>query len=92
MRTCPRRLRPARVRPTRRFAGGPPARPAAFGDTVRFTVDYHGRIRQGYGLYFFKADGRPHRPQQVYSGGGTDGNPRWLPTWGGAGATRRRGS
>ena len=58
-------------------------RPAAFGDTVRFTIDYHGRIRQGYGLYFFKADGRPHRPEQVYSGGGTDGNPRWLPTWGG---------
>ena len=59
------------------------ARPAAFGDTVRFTVDYHGRIRQGYGLYFFRDEGRPHRPQQVYSGGGTDGNPRWLPTWGG---------
>ncbi|MEO6057917.1 MAG: M1 family aminopeptidase, partial [Gemmatimonadales bacterium] len=36
-----------------------------------------------YGLYFFKDDGRPHRPQQVYTGGGTDGNPRWLPTWGG---------
>jgi aminopeptidase N len=59
------------------------ARPAAFGDTVRFTVDYHGRIRQGYGLYFFKDVGRPHRPRQVYTGGGTDGNPRWLPTWGG---------
>ncbi|HET6578135.1 MAG TPA: M1 family aminopeptidase [Gemmatimonadales bacterium] len=59
------------------------ASPAAFGDTVRFSIGYHGRIRQGYGLYFFKADGRPHRPQQVYSGGGTDGNPRWLPTWGG---------
>ncbi|HET9041342.1 MAG TPA: M1 family metallopeptidase, partial [Gemmatimonadales bacterium] len=59
------------------------ARPAAFGDTVRFTVDYHARIRQGYGLYFFTGDGRPHRPQQVYSGGGTDGNPRWIPTWGG---------
>ena len=59
------------------------ARCAAFGDTVRFTVDYHGRIRQGQGLYFFQDDGRPHRPQQVYSGGGTDGNPRWLPTWGG---------
>ncbi len=59
------------------------ARAAGFGDTVRFTVDYHGRIRQGYGLYFFPGDGRPHRPQQVYSGGGTDGNPRWLPTWGG---------
>ena len=50
---------------------------------MRFTVDYHGRIRQGYGLYFFKGDGRPHRPEQVYSGGGTDGNPRWIPTWGG---------
>jgi aminopeptidase N len=58
-------------------------RAAGFGDTVRFTVDYHGRIRQGQGLYFFRDDGRPHRPQQVYSGGGTDGNPRWLPTWGG---------
>src|SRR5690349_157472 len=57
-------------------------RPAAFGDTVRFTVDYHGGIRQGQGLYFFTDDGRPHRPQQVYSGGGTDGNPRWIPTWG----------
>src|SRR5204862_1311407 len=29
-------------------------RPAGFGDTVRFTVDYHGAIRQGEGLYFFK--------------------------------------
>jgi aminopeptidase N len=59
------------------------ARPAGFGDTVRFTVDYHGRIQQGRGLYFFKEEpGRAHRPQQVYSGGGTDGNPRWIPTWG----------
>ena len=59
------------------------ARPAAFGDTARFTVDYHGRIAQGRGLYFFKEEpGRPHRPQQVYSGGGTDGNPRWIPTYG----------
>ncbi|MFL5496189.1 MAG: M1 family metallopeptidase, partial [Gemmatimonadales bacterium] len=59
------------------------AHPVAFGDTVRFTVGYHGRIEQGRGLYFFKEEpGRAHRPQQVYSGGGTDGNPRWLPTWG----------
>jgi aminopeptidase N len=59
------------------------ARPAAFGDTVRFTVDYHGRIAQGRGLYFFEEEpGRAHRPQQVYSGGGTDGNPRWIPTYG----------
>ena len=56
-------------------------RPARLGDTVRFAVNYHARIVQGRGLYFFKAEpGRPHRPQQVYSGGGTDGNPRWLPT------------
>ncbi len=59
------------------------ARPARFGDTVRFTVDYHARIAQGRGLYFFKEEpGRAHRPQQVYSGGGTDGNPRWIPTYG----------
>jgi aminopeptidase N len=57
------------------------ARPAKFRDTVRFTVDYHAPIAQGRGLYFFQEEpGRPHRPQQVYSGGGTDGNPRWLPT------------
>jgi aminopeptidase N len=59
------------------------ARPVAFGDTARFTVRYRGRIAQGRGLYFFTEEpGRPHRPQQVYSGGGTDGNPRWLPTYG----------
>lgn len=58
-------------------------RSAGWGDTVRFTIDYHGRIEQGRGLYFFKDEpGRPHRPQQLYSGGGTDGNPRWIPTWG----------
>ncbi|MFL5535084.1 MAG: M1 family aminopeptidase [Gemmatimonadales bacterium] len=58
-------------------------KPAAFHDTVRFTVDYRGKIRQGRGLYFFKAEaGRTHRPQQIYSGGGTDGNPNWIPTYG----------
>ena len=57
------------------------ARPAKLRDTVRFTVEYHAPIVQGRGLYFFQEEpGRPHRPQQVYSGGGTDGNPRWLPT------------
>jgi len=57
-------------------------RPARFRDTVRFTVDYHGKIRHGRGLYFFKAEpGRVHRPQQIYSGGGTDGNPNWIPTY-----------
>ncbi len=58
-------------------------RPAGFRDTVRFTVDYRGKITQGRGLYFFKAEpGRPHRPPQIYSGGGTDGNPNWIPTYG----------
>ncbi len=59
-------------------------RPAGFRDTVRFTIDYHGGIVHGRGLYFFKAEpGRPRRTQQVYSGGGTDGNPNWIPTYGG---------
>ena len=59
------------------------AKPAGFRDTVRFTIDYRGRITHGRGLYFFKAEpGRPHRPQQIYSGGGTDGNPNWIPTYG----------
>jgi aminopeptidase N len=59
-------------------------RPAGFRDTVRFTIDYRGRITQGRGLYFFKAEpGRSRRPQQVYSGGGTDGNPNWIPTYAG---------
>jgi aminopeptidase N len=52
-------------------------------DTVRFTVDYRGKITHGRGLYFFKAEpGRPYRPQQIYTGGGTDGNPNWIPTYG----------
>jgi aminopeptidase N len=59
------------------------AKAAGFRDTLRFTIDYHGKITQGRGLYFFKAEaGRPHRPQQIYSGGGTDGNPNWIPTYG----------
>jgi aminopeptidase N len=58
-------------------------RPAGFRDTVRLTIEYHGQITHGRGLYFFKAEpGRPHRPQQIYSGGGTDGNPNWIPTYG----------
>lgn len=56
--------------------------PAGFGDTVRFAVEYRGRVAQGHGLYFFPAEpGR--RGRQVYSGGGTDGNPNWFPTYAG---------
>src|SRR4051794_28344513 len=50
-------------------------KPAGFRDTVRFTVDYRGKIRQGRGLYFFKAEpDRPHRPQQIYIGSVSDCN------------------
>ncbi len=57
-------------------------RPARFGDTVRFVVEYRGQVAQGHGLYFFSAEpGR--RSRQIYSGGGTDGNPNWFPTYGG---------
>jgi aminopeptidase N len=57
--------------------------PAEFDDTLRFVIEYHGRVAQGQGLYFFSTEsGRWGR--QVYSGGGTDGNPNWFPTYGGA--------
>jgi aminopeptidase N len=55
-------------------------RPAGIGDTVRFTVAYRGRVRANRGLFFIRDEpGRPHG-RQVYSGGGTDGNPNWIPT------------
>ncbi|HZE75554.1 MAG TPA: hypothetical protein VE091_09615, partial [Gemmatimonadales bacterium] len=57
------------------------ARPAGFDDTLRLVVEYEGKVAQGQGLYFFNAEsGRWGR--QVYSGGGTDGNPNWFPTYG----------
>jgi aminopeptidase N len=56
---------------------------AEFDDTLTFVIEYHGNVAQGQGLYFFNAEsGRWGR--QVYSGGGTDGNPNWFPTYGGA--------
>ncbi len=55
-------------------------RPAARGDTVRFTVIYRGQVRANRGLFFIQDEpGQPHG-RQVYSGGGTDGNPNWIPT------------
>jgi aminopeptidase N len=56
------------------------ARAAAKGDTVRFAITYRGRVRANRGLFFIQEEpGRPHG-RQVYSGGGTDGNPHWIPT------------
>ncbi|HEX5385866.1 MAG TPA: M1 family aminopeptidase [Gemmatimonadales bacterium] len=56
-------------------------RAAHRGDTLRFTVAYHGRVKNGQGLTFIPADGRPHRPEQLWSMGETDGNHRWFPTY-----------
>ncbi len=52
------------------------AKPLRFGDTTRFTLDYHARIDNGHGLTFIDADGRPHRPQQLWSMGETTGQQR----------------
>ena len=57
------------------------ARPLRFGDTTRFTLDYHAQIDNGHGLTFIYADGRPHRPQQLWSMGETTGNSAWFPTY-----------
>ncbi|HET6232128.1 MAG TPA: M1 family aminopeptidase [Longimicrobiaceae bacterium] len=58
-----------------------PARPAAFGDTVRFTVAYDGKVRSGRGLTFLESEGRPHRPRQIWSQGEATENHNWFPTY-----------
>src|SRR5882672_8430225 len=57
------------------------ARPVAFGDTVRFTITYHGVVESGYGLTFISSEGRPHRPRQIWSQGEDDNNHLWFPTY-----------
>ncbi|MEO8879736.1 MAG: M1 family aminopeptidase [Gemmatimonadaceae bacterium] len=57
------------------------AKPLGFGDTTRFTLDYHAHIENGHGITFIYADGRPHRPQQLWSMGETRGNSGWFPTY-----------
>ncbi len=56
-------------------------RPAAFGDTVSFSIDYHGRVRNGRGLTFIQPEGRTHRPQQIWSQGEATNNHLWFPTY-----------
>src|SRR2546429_1072640 len=58
-----------------------PARPVAFHDTLRFVIDYHARIENGHGLTFIEADGRDHRPQQIWSQGEDHENHFWFPTY-----------
>ena len=57
------------------------SRPLPFGDTTRFTIDYHAQITNGRGLTFIDTDGRPHRPRQLWSMGETTGNSAWFPTY-----------
>ena len=57
------------------------ARPLAFRDTLRFSIDYHARIDNGRGLTFIEAEGREHRPQQIWSQGEDDDNHFWFPTY-----------
>jgi aminopeptidase N len=54
-------------------------KPAAFGDTIRFTVDYDGRVNNGRGLTFI--DERPHTPRQIWSQGEDMDNHFWFPTY-----------
>jgi aminopeptidase N len=58
-----------------------PATPAAFGDTVVFTVTYHGKIKNGSGLTYITTDGIPHRPRQIWSQGEDHDNHYWFPTY-----------
>src|SRR2546422_758665 len=58
-----------------------PARPLAFHDTLRFSIDYHARIDNGHGLTFIEPEGREHRPQQIWSQGEDHNNQFWFPTY-----------
>lgn len=58
-----------------------PAAPVAFGDTARFTITYHGKVENGSGLTFIQPEGRPHRPQQIWSQGEDHNNHFWFPTY-----------
>ncbi|HET7790700.1 MAG TPA: M1 family aminopeptidase, partial [Gemmatimonadales bacterium] len=57
------------------------AKPAAFGDTARFTIVYHGKVKSGNGLTYIRPDGLTHRPQQIWSQGEDHDNHYWFPTF-----------
>jgi aminopeptidase N len=57
-------------------------RPLRIGDSITFTVDYQGHVKNGAGLTFIEADsGDPPRPQQIWSQGEADNNHHWFPTY-----------
>ncbi len=55
--------------------------PVGFGDTIRFAIDYDGKVENGRGLTFIESEGRPHRPRQIWSQGEDDNNHDWFPTY-----------
>ena len=58
-----------------------PPHPAAFGDTVVFTVAYDGKVDNGRGLTYITPDGLTHRPRQIWSQGEDMNNHFWFPTY-----------
>jgi len=58
-----------------------PARPIAFHDTLRFSIDYHAPLENGQGLTFIQPEGQSHRPQQIWSQGEDHNNHYWFPTY-----------
>ncbi len=58
-----------------------PAAPVGFGDTLTFTVRYHGKVDNGQGLTYITSDGLAHRPQQIWSQGEDHNNHFWFPTF-----------
>src|ERR1043165_8038236 len=58
-----------------------PPRPVPFGDTLVFTVAYHGKVTSGRGLTYITSDGLPHRPRQIWSQGEDHDNHFWFPTY-----------
>ncbi|HTS90299.1 MAG TPA: M1 family aminopeptidase [Gemmatimonadales bacterium] len=53
-----------------------------FGDTVRFQVEYAGRVTNGEGLTFIEGDTlKPARPRQLWSQGEDHNNHFWFPTY-----------
>src|SRR5690349_12835235 len=58
-----------------------PAGPAAFHDTLPFSIVYHAQPENGHGLTFIQPEGQAHRPQQIWSQGEDHNNHFWFPTY-----------
>jgi len=63
----------------RPHARGVSRAPMAFHDTLRFSIDYHGRIDNGSRADVIEPEGREHRPQQNLEPGGGRQQPFLVP-------------